>query len=119
MRSVSVFEHLCASPLPGSSHPVSSSPPRSQHVLLTGINGFIATNIVKILLERGYSVVGTVRSLSKADHIRKDAHDQGRLGFAVVKDITQVGAFDTVLSSGPFDAVLHTSAVGGASEDED
>ena len=32
-------------------------------VLVTGASGFIATHIVKLLLEKGYRVRGTVRSL--------------------------------------------------------
>jgi len=82
-------------------------------VLLTGINGFIAIHITKILLERGYSVVGTVRSQSRIPYIKgifTQATEEGTLDFAIVKDITQSGAFDEVLQSWQFDAVLHTSS---------
>lgn len=84
-----------------------------QVVLITGINGFIAIQITKIFLENGYTVVGTVRSDSKADYIKslfKDAYDAGRLDFAVVKNITVDDAFDAVLKSRTFDAVVHTSS---------
>ncbi|KAG9000601.1 methylglyoxal reductase (NADPH-dependent) gre2 [Tulasnella sp. JGI-2019a] len=82
-------------------------------VLLTGINGFIAVHITKILLAKGYSVVGTIRSPSKADYIKtlfKNESEAGKLDFAVVDDITKDGAFDEVLKSKPFVAVLHTSS---------
>ncbi|KAG8852355.1 methylglyoxal reductase (NADPH-dependent) gre2 [Tulasnella sp. 330] len=82
-------------------------------VLLTGINGFIAIHITKVLLARGYSVVGTIRSPSKADYIKtlfKSEFANGQLDFAIVDDITKDGAFDKVLKSKSFQAVLHTSS---------
>jgi len=36
-------------------------------VCVTGASGFIAAHLVKSLLEKGYRVKGTVRSLSKPD----------------------------------------------------
>ncbi|KAG8916236.1 methylglyoxal reductase (NADPH-dependent) gre2 [Tulasnella sp. 417] len=82
-------------------------------VLLTGANGFIAATILRKLLERGHTVVGTVRSESKATFLReqfKVAADSDKLKFAVVDDITAPGAFDEVLRAYQFDAVLHTSS---------
>ena len=32
---------------------------------MTGVSGFIASHVVKILLHKGYKVRGTVRSLSQ------------------------------------------------------
>lgn len=61
--------------------------------LLTGGSGFIAAHVLDILLERGHSVVTTVRSLKKAQAI-KAAHpnfDKDRLDFAIVEDIAQPG----------------------------
>lgn len=40
-------------------------------VLVTGASGFIAGHCIIALVNRGYRVRGTLRSLSKADHIRK------------------------------------------------
>ena len=60
-------------------------------VLVTGANGFIAGWIIKNLLERGFSVRGTVRSVHKADAIRAAITVNGdNLDFAVVEDITAV-----------------------------
>ncbi|KAG8895062.1 methylglyoxal reductase (NADPH-dependent) gre2, partial [Tulasnella sp. 408] len=87
--------------------------PQMSTVLLTGANGFIAATILRKLLERGHTVVGTVRSQSKATFLReqyKAAVDSNKLQFAVVDDITVPGAFDEVLRSHQFDAVLHTSS---------
>lgn len=40
-------------------------------VLITGATGFIATHIIKILLERNYQVIGTVRTIEKGEEISK------------------------------------------------
>ena len=61
-------------------------------VLVTGANGFIARWIVKDLLEHGFSVRATVRSLEKANDIKPIfAPTYGdRLEFAVIDDFTAV-----------------------------
>jgi nucleoside-diphosphate-sugar epimerase len=83
-------------------------------VLLSGGSGFIAAHVLDDLLERGHSVVTTVRSQEKADKI-KAAHSQygkDKLDFALVEDIAQEGAFDkAVVSEPPFEAVIHTASV--------
>ncbi|OAA37067.1 NADPH-dependent methylglyoxal reductase GRE2 [Beauveria brongniartii RCEF 3172] len=82
-------------------------------VLLTGGSGFIATHILKLLLERGHSVVTTVRSPTKAEDIKKTYPNIGsdRLDFAIVPDIAKASAFDEVIQSDPpFEAVVHTAS---------
>ncbi|KAL6400058.1 hypothetical protein AUP68_15750 [Ilyonectria robusta] len=82
-------------------------------VLLTGGSGFIATHVLEILLSRGHSVVTTVRSLDKAENIKKAHPDVGkdRLDFAIVPDIARLDAFDSaVVSEPPFEAVIHTAS---------
>ncbi|KAM5441269.1 Glycine-rich RNA-binding protein 2, mitochondrial [Microsporum ferrugineum] len=82
-------------------------------VLLTGGSGFIAAHVLDTLLERGHSVVTTVRSqekgqriLSAHPHVGKD-----RLDFVVVEDIAQPNAFEkAVISEPPFEAVIHTAS---------
>ena len=70
-------------------------PPGSK-VLVSGANGFIAVWVVRDLLERGYSVRGTVRSESKATHIRKLFESYGeKFEVAIVPDITQVQSYLT------------------------
>ncbi|KAG8875348.1 hypothetical protein FRB97_005186, partial [Tulasnella sp. 331] len=69
--------------------------------------------IAKILLAKGYSVVGTIRSASEADYIKtlfKTHSANGTLDFAVVEDLTAEGVFDDMLRSKAFDAVVHTSS---------
>ncbi|KAK1557945.1 hypothetical protein Q3G72_034600 [Acer saccharum] len=51
----------------------SNSPVSGETVCVTGANGFIASWIVKLLLEKGYTVRGTVRNPDdpKNDHLRE------------------------------------------------
>ncbi|KAK1622797.1 hypothetical protein BDP81DRAFT_506893 [Colletotrichum phormii] len=82
-------------------------------VLLTGGSGFIATHIIKLLLERGHSVVTSVRNQAKADAIKQSYPDIGadRLSFAIVPDVAKSDAFtDAVKSDPPFEAVIHTTS---------
>lgn len=59
-------------------------------VLVTGANGFIAMWVVKYLLDRGYSVRGTVRSESKAKHVREVFSKYGdKFEVVIVEDITK------------------------------
>ena len=59
-------------------------------VLVTGANGFIAMWVVKHLLDQGYSVRGTVRSESKAKHVREVFSKYGdKFEVVIVEDITK------------------------------
>ena len=82
-------------------------------VLLTGGSGFIAAHVLDVLLERGHSVVTTVRSSQKGEKIL-EAHPKipkDRLDFVIVEDIAQQGAFDAaVKSQPPFEVVVHTAS---------
>ncbi|KAI8183184.1 hypothetical protein K4K53_004664 [Colletotrichum sp. SAR 10_77] len=73
-------------------------------VLLTGGSGFIATHILRLLLERGQA---------KADAIKasKPGFGPERLDFAIVPDVAQPDAFDeAVKSDAPFEGVIHTAS---------
>ena len=63
-------------------------------VLVTGANGYIAAWVVQDLLEHGFSVRATVRSLEKANDIKPIfAPIYGnRLEFAVIDDFTAVSS---------------------------
>ncbi|KAK2879344.1 hypothetical protein FQN49_000977 [Arthroderma sp. PD_2] len=102
-------------------------------ILLTGGSGFIAAHVLDTLLERGHSVVTTVRSQAKGQRIL-DAHPavgKERLDFVVVEDIAQPNGntYDpsslhrfksyywarltfekAVISDPPFEAVIHTAS---------
>ncbi|GFF22146.1 putative NADPH-dependent methylglyoxal reductase GRP2 [Aspergillus udagawae] len=82
-------------------------------VLLTGGNGFLASHILDLLLEQGYSVVTTVRSQEKAEQIR-ERHPYAsttQLRVITVPDFTSAGAFDECFKSdAPLDVVMHTAS---------
>lgn len=65
-------------------------------VLISGINGYIASNIGLDLLHRGYTVRGTSRSASDQDHLLAEVFKgyESRYEHEVVADITEIGAFD-------------------------
>jgi len=77
-------------------------------VLVTGANGFIATWIVQVLISRGYSVVGTVRSVPKGTFLKQLFGD--KFEFAVVGDLAEMDAFDEVVKSVSPDAIIHTAS---------
>ncbi len=82
-------------------------------VCVTGANGFIASHLVRDLLQAGFRVRGTVRDpddASKTDHLRRiaaaaDAADRLEL---VRGDLLQPGSFDRALAG--CDALCHCAA---------
>lgn len=81
-------------------------------VLLTGATGFIASHILGILLDHGYYVIGTVRSLERAQWL-VDAYKsrQDRFKLVTVEDIAKEGAFDEVIKNHKeITYVLHTAS---------
>ena len=66
-------------------------------VLVTGVGGFIASQTAYQLLEAGYKVRGTVRSLNKADWLYKlfdEKYGKGKFEAVEVPDMMAEGAFD-------------------------
>jgi len=69
-------------------------------VLVTGINGYIASHVADQFLSAGYNVRGTVRALPKANNIKQvlmNKHGAERIQIVEVPDIAIDGAFDAVL----------------------
>ncbi|KAI0394858.1 hypothetical protein F5Y17DRAFT_425807 [Xylariaceae sp. FL0594] len=82
-------------------------------VLLTGGSGFIAAHVLETLLQRGHSVVTTVRSSKKGQQIldAHPTHSRATLDYAVVEDIAKLDAFEkAVISEPPFEAVVHCAS---------
>ncbi|KAF8987069.1 D-lactaldehyde dehydrogenase [Cyathus striatus] len=78
-------------------------------VLVTGANGYLATWIVQRLLERGYTVRGTVRSESKGVYLTEYFKSYGkRLELVTVPDLTAEGAMNKSLDG--VSAVLHVAS---------
>jgi nucleoside-diphosphate-sugar epimerase len=66
-------------------------------VLISGVNGFIASRTAEYFLKAGYSVRGTVRSLSSGkalQYVLSKYTTSGKFELAEVPDITVDGAFD-------------------------
>lgn len=66
-------------------------------ILLTGGSGFIAAHVLETLLQRGHSVVTTVRSPQKGNTILEAHPDlpRGVLDFVVVEDIARSNSMRT------------------------
>ncbi|CAH2353975.1 putative NADPH-dependent methylglyoxal reductase Grp2p [[Candida] railenensis] len=79
-------------------------------VFVSGASGFIAQHVIKQLLEKGYSVVGSVRSESKGENLKKN-FDTDELSYEVVEDLETVGAFDSALKKHPDVTIfIHTAS---------
>jgi NADPH-dependent methylglyoxal reductase len=81
-------------------------------ILVTGANGFIASEIIHQLLEQGKHVVGTVRSLSKAETLKskyRRYYDSGKLSF-VTLNLSNPEDFTSILSQDKsITIVIHTA----------
>ncbi|KAI0325808.1 NAD-P-binding protein [Cubamyces sp. BRFM 1775] len=81
----------------------------SGKVLVTGANGYIAVWVVKSFLDAGFAVRGTVRSESKAGHLRNLFKSFGdKFEVVIVEDITKEGAFDAYVKD--VDAIAYTAS---------
>lgn len=79
-------------------------------VFVSGATGFIAQHVVKDLLAKNYTVIGSVRSASKGDHLAELLGSK-KFSYEVVEDIEKEGAFDAALEKHPEVSVfLHTAS---------
>jgi nucleoside-diphosphate-sugar epimerase len=69
-------------------------------VLVTGVNGFIASHIANVLLKLGYAVRGTVRSTEKAAWVKEafaERHPSAKFETVLVHDTNAEGAWGEAL----------------------
>ena len=74
--------------------------PKGSVVLVTGVNGYIASHIAEQLLEHGYRVRGTVRDAFKADYMHAlfdEKYGGDAFEVQIIKDMATDGAFDEVM----------------------
>ena len=84
---------------------------KNQIVLISGVNGYIASRTAEAFLDAGYHVRGTVRSKSSADALLKVLErfvTAGRVEIVEVKDIVIPGAFDEAVKG--VHAVAHMAS---------
>lgn len=82
----------------------------SSTVFVSGATGFIAQHIIKDLLAKSYTVVGSVRSSAKGDNLTK-LFANPKFSYEVVADVATEGAFDDVLKKNPEVSVfIHTAS---------
>lgn len=78
-------------------------------VFVSGATGFIAQHVVKQLLDKGYNVVGSVRSAAKGEKLKKNFGS--KFSYEIVEDLESVGAFDRALKKHPEVTIfLHTAS---------
>lgn len=90
---------------------VTSSSETSPPVVVTGASGFVAKYVIAELLNRGMSVVGTLRSLDKADSVRqavvRAGADPAGLTFAAA-DLMRDDSWDAITNHARY--VIHTAS---------
>lgn len=84
--------------------------PTMASVFVSGATGYIAQHICKMLLAKGYKVVGTVRTPQKGEHLAK-LFQTDNFVYEVVPDVQTQGAFDAALQKHPEVTVfMHTAS---------
>ncbi|KAG8833217.1 methylglyoxal reductase (NADPH-dependent) gre2 [Serendipita sp. 399] len=83
-------------------------------ILVTGGNGFVAAQVIIAALKKDYQVVATVRNAEKGEQTKQALSSRvgdkiANLSFAIVPVIESEHAFDEVIKTNSFDAVLHTA----------
>lgn len=72
-----------------------------QPIVVTGATGFIAKHVIGALLKRGYTVLGTLRQMEKADDVRRAitrlGGDPAKLSFATA-DLTSDTGWDEAVA---------------------
>lgn len=78
-------------------------------VLVSGANGYVGAQVTKHLIEKGYHVVGTVRSAAKGDTLK--AQLGANFSYEIVTSLSNEDAFDETLKKHPEISVfLHTAS---------
>jgi nucleoside-diphosphate-sugar epimerase len=75
----------------------STAIPKGSTVLITGVNGYIASHVADQVIAAGYKVRGTVRSKAKGElmtEVYEKRHGPGKFESVVVPDMAVDHAFD-------------------------
>lgn len=80
-------------------------------VFITGASGFIAQHIIKLLLSKGYEVVGTVRSTTKGEQLKSFMPSDAKFTYEIVKELSTPNSFDEALSKhNDIEYLFHTAS---------
>lgn len=74
--------------------------PKDSIVLVTGVNGYVASHVADQLMEAGYRVRGTTRNISKVQALSAlwvKKFGEGRFEAVTVADMSNDGAFDEAI----------------------
>lgn len=74
--------------------------PVGSWVLVTGVNGLVASNIADLLLKSGYKVRGSVRDPAKTIWMKEhfdSRYGEGNFEIVAVDNLTKEGAFDKAM----------------------
>lgn len=78
-------------------------------VFISGASGFIAQHIVKVLIENGHKVVGSVRSAEKGKRLA--ANLGPAFSYEIVTDISEANSFDVAFQKHPeITAIIHCAS---------
>lgn len=79
-------------------------------VFVSGATGYIAQHIVKQLIDKGYNVVGSVRSEEKGENLKRLLNSD-RFTYEIIEAVEKEGAFDEALKKHPEVTVfIHTAS---------
>lgn len=77
---------------------------------VSGFTGYIALHLTKQLLEKGYKVIGSARSTTKAEKFAK-LFNHPNFSYVIVSDICSLKEFEEVFKSHPeIESVFHTAS---------
>lgn len=87
--------------------------PKGSWILVTGVTGYVASQVAKQFLERGYKVRGTARSLKKAawlvDDVFKTYASHGDFEVSLVPDMAADHAFESAVRG--VAAIAHVASI--------
>lgn len=89
-----------------------SNLPKGSLILVTGVNGFVASHVVDRLLEDGFNVRGSVRSEEKGKWLHQvfgSRYGKGRFETVIVPDMQADGAFDAAVKG--VTGICHTASI--------
>ncbi|KAG7192396.1 uncharacterized protein KQ657_001795 [Scheffersomyces spartinae] len=79
-------------------------------VFITGVSGYIALNVALQLSEKGYHIVGTVRTKDKGEYLVRQL-GADKFSYEIVTDLDKENCFDEALAAHPeVTVVLHIAS---------